>query len=342
MIYYLRFTPYHPRVPSSPRTLIIINGAAARARVAWPVIHAHLDQSGVEYEVQQTQKPGDATTLTRAALESGFTLIGIVGGDGTLSEAAAGYFLPLDQGTSGEGPLPAAINTVAALAILPAGTGNDFARNLAGERASLERWLETFIAYCHGSRERTTRLIDLMRVRTDNYQRQQICINASTLGLGGETGARVAAQGKQMRRLSGEARFVAAAMGALVAWRERPVRVEIDHSATIEGPMNLVAVANARFAGGGMMLSPKAEIDDGKLDVVTASGLSRVAILRELTRIHKGGHVANPKVKIVQGRYVNIQTFSPEDALPIEVDGNVSGHTPADYSIMPGALRIVV
>ena len=206
----------------------------------------------------------------------------------------------------------------------------------------LERWIETFVAHCQGSRERTTRLIDLIRARTDNYQRHVICINASTLGLGGETGARVAAQGKQMRRLSGEARFVVAAMGALAAWRERPVRVEIDRETIIEGPMNLVAVANARFAGGGMMLSPQAEIDDGKLDVVTATGLNRATILRELTRIHKGGHVANPKVKIVQGRHVNIQTFAPDDALRIEVDGNVSGHTPADYSIMPGALRIVV
>ena len=76
--------------------------------------------------------------------------------------------------------------------------------------------------------------------------------------------------------------------------------------------------------------------------MVTASGLTRLKVARELARIHKGGHVANPKVRIVQGRYVNIQTFTPEDALRIEVDGNVSGHTPADYSIMPGALRIVV
>jgi diacylglycerol kinase family enzyme len=129
-------------------------------------------------------------------------------------------------------------------------------------------------------------------------------------------------------------------MGALAAWRERPVRVEIDGQTIIEGPMNLVAVANARFAGGGMKLSPSAEIDDGKLDVVTASGLSRANILRELTRIHQGGHVKNPKVKIVQGCYVKIQTFASRDAMRIEVDGNISGQTPADYTIMPGALRI--
>jgi len=329
-------------VPSQPRTLIIVNEVAARARRVWPIIRTGLDASGIEYQVQQTSKAGDATTQTRAALLSGVDLIGVVGGDGTLSEAAAGYFLPHDDSSDQTEDLPVAINMEAALAVLPAGTGDDFARNLAGERAPLERWIETFVAHCQGSRSQTTRLIDLIRVRTENYRRHIISINASTLGLGGETGARVAAQGKQMRRFSGEARFVVAAMGALAAWRERPVRVQIDREIVIEGPMNLVAVANARFAGGGMMLSPQAEIADGKLDVVTASGLKRTTILRELTRIHKGGHVANPRVKIVQGRYVDIQTFAPQDALRIEVDGNVSGQTPADYMIMPSALRIVV
>lgn len=306
----------------------------------WPSIRARLAESGIDYEVEQTERPGDATTRTRVALERGCTLIAVVGGDGTLSETAAGYFSP--PGNVPGDALPAPINAAAALAVLPAGTGNDFVRSLGPEGAALNLRINALVAHCQGSSEHTTRLIDLIRARTDNYQRQIICINASTLGLGGETGARVAAQGKQLRRLSGEARFVVAAMGALAAWRERPVRVEIDREIVIDGPMNLVAVANARFAGGGMKLSPEAEIDDGKLDVVTASGLNRAAILRELTRIHQGGHVANPKVKIVQGGYVNIQTFAPEDALRIEVDGNVSGQTPADYSIMPGALRLVV
>lgn len=331
---------------AQPRTLIIINDAAARARRAWPIIRARLDQSGIAYDVQQTERPGDATSKVREALETGFTLVGVVGGDGTLSEAAAGYVRPAglspNEGAETSDAMPEPINPQAALAVLPAGTGDDFARNLAGERAPLERWIETFVTHCQGSRERTTRLIDLIRARTDNYQRHVICINASTLGLGGETGARVAAQGKQLRRFSGEARFVVAAMGALAAWRERPVRVTVDRETIIEGPMNLVAVANARFAGGGMMLSPEAEIDDGKLDVVTASGLNRAQILRELTRIHTGGHVANPKVRIVRGRHVGIHTFASNDALRIEVDGNVSGHTPADYSIVPRALRIVV
>jgi diacylglycerol kinase (ATP) len=91
-----------------------------------------------------------------------------------------------------------------------------------------------------------------------------------------------------------------------------------------------------------MMLSPEARIDDGKLDVVSASGLSRTQVVRELSRIHKGGHVSNPKVRIRQGTKVRIETFANEDAMPIEADGNVRGVTPVEFQVMPGALRFVV
>lgn len=335
-IYDSPFTIYH-RVVNS-RALIIINPAAARARRAWTIIRERLDSQGVSYDVHETQRPGDATTAVTKALKSGWGLIAVVGGDGTLSEAANGFFEISQTGDS----FPQPINAAAALAILPAGTGDDFARNLHGNRLPLPQWVETFIAHWQQSRERTTRLVDVIRVRTDEYRRRMLCLNASTLGLGGETAARVAAQGKLLRHFSGEARFVIAAMGALAAWRERPVKVRIDGATMIEGPMNLAAVANARYAGGGMMLSPQAMIDDGRLDVVAVSGLNRAEILRELTRIHKGGHVANPKVTIKQGQYVSIETSSFKDALPIEVDGNVSGHTPADYALMPKALRFVL
>jgi diacylglycerol kinase family enzyme len=162
------------------------------------------------------------------------------------------------------------------------------------------------------------------------------------MGIGGETAARVAGQGSFMRRFSGEVRFAAAALAALARWRERRVRVSIDDTQVIEGNMNLVGVANALYAGGGMMLSPQARIDDGKLDVVTAQGLNRMEIVRELTRIHKGGHVLNPKVRIVQGEGVSIETFSDEDAMTIEADGNVRGVTPVEFRVMPRALRFVI
>jgi len=320
------------------RPLIIINNAAAKARQAWPVVRKRLEGAGIDFDVHETVQAGDATLRTRDALSDGVTTIAVVGGDGTLSETAQGFF-QFNQQVS---ELPSSINAKAQLAIIPAGTGDDFARSQMGRREPVERWADIFISHCHAPAEDHVRLVDVLYGLCDGYRTPFICLNASTMGIGGETAARVAAHGNIMRRFSGEARFAAAALAALAHWRERRVRVSIDNREVIEGLMNLTAVANALYAGGGMMLSPQAKIDDGKLDVVTASGLNRAQVARELTRIHKGGHVANPRVRVVQGECVSVETFSPEDAMPIEVDGNVRGVTPVEFRVMPKALRFVV
>ena len=319
------------------KLLIIVNNVADKARRAWPIVRRQLESNGIAFEAYETAHAGDATQRTRTALREGYSTVAVVGGDGTLSEAAAGFFESSDENPNA---IPSPINPAAALAILPSGTGDDFARGLIGRRSSLSVWIEMLIAHCRGDRETTTHTIDVMTAACDNYATHFICLNASTMGIGGETGARVAAQGSFIRRLSGEVRFTAAAIGALAAWRERRVRVTVDDT-VIEGPMNLVAVANGLYAGGGMMLSPRARVDDGRLDVVTASGLNRLQVMRELPRIHHGGHVANPKVRIVQGSRVRIETFTSQDALLIEADGNVRGRTPVEFRIMPGALRFV-
>ena len=338
-LYYLAAVLYHPAVVDHSKLFIIINNVAAKARAAWPSVRERLRAAGIDFETAETTCAGDATLRTRAALRAGYQTIAVIGGDGTLSETAEGFF-DLEQ-SNDLTSLPAAVNPTAALAILPAGTGDDFARGLMRRRAPLTDWLELLISHCQKGEASTTRAVDVMVAVCDAEQRPFICLNASTMGIGGETGARVAAQGKFMRQFSGEVRFLAAALGALSAWRERRVRVVVDGQERSDAPMNLVAVANGPYAGGGMMLSPQAQNDDGLLDVVTASGLNRLAVVRELPRIHSGGHVANPKVQIFQGRHVRIETLTPRDALLIEADGNVRGTTPVEFRIMPQALKVV-
>jgi len=317
-------------------TVIIINHAAARVRRLWPEIKRKLDASGVEYQAYETTARGDATSKTRAFLRSGIDSIVVVGGDGTLSEAAEGFF---EFNDDLDVP-PTAINPSATLGVLPAGTGDDFARGLAGTRAPLQTWIDKFVA--HASGESQTLTVDVLYGRCNGYEKPFICLNASTMGIGGETAGRVAAQGKFMRNFSGEFRFVFAAVGALAAWRERRAIITVDGRTITDGPMNLVAVGNALYCGGGMMLSPDARIDDGKLDVITASGLSRANVVTELSRIHTGGHVKNPKVTITQGTIVRIETLMLQDAMPLEADGNVRGVTPVQFQIMPRVLRFVV
>ena len=296
----------------------------------WPTIQKQLNAAGLKYEAYETKAPGDATIRTREALRSGVETIVVVGGDGTLSEAAEGFF----EFNNDLNIPPAAINPSATLAILPAGTGDDFARGLCGCRVPLQKWLDTLVS-------NNTRQVDVLYGRCNDYEKPFICLNASTMGIGGETAGRVAAQGKFMRNFSGEFRFVFAAVGALAAWRERRVRVVVDGREMADGPMNLVAVANGLYAGGGMMLSPDARVDDGKLDVIVASGLTRANVVKELSRIHTGGHVNNPKVKIAQGEIVRIETLLMQDGMPLEADGNVRGVTPVQFQLLPAALRFI-
>lgn len=342
-------------------TFVVVNYNAARARAAWAQVGRVLRERGVRFDAHEARGgAGDAQSAAREALRAGYRTIAVVGGDGTLGEVVSGFFEPegeADVSTSSPSAAvlmpasssasvwtPAHVNAEAALAVLPAGTGNDFARGLAGERAALERWLERLIEHSRrDARDRaaTTRAVDVLRGTIGDAARPFFCLNAATLGIGAEVAGRVAAQGRLVRRFPGEARFAFAAMPAIAGWRARRVSVRVDDAAAFECATNLVAIVNGAYAGGGMMFSPEARTDDGLLDVVTASRISRASLLREMTRIHRGGHVKNRGVSITRGARVRIEHQTPTDALAVEADGDVRGHTPLEFRVLPAALKVV-
>lgn len=413
---------------TSDRTLVVVNMAAARAARVWPFVRETLARNGVPFDAHESRAPGDTEAQTRAALREGYGTIAVVGGDGTLSEAARGFFeppamtkervsatkkdlsapkeeetaskeeetatkeghatqkeehAPREAGEASEEEEPApprSINPEASLALLPAGTGDDLARGLAGRRAPLTEWLFRLVNHCSVNSgeqtpapspapgragdetyeraaedaearasegatvsqwERTTRRIDAFSVTVDGGARSFVCLNAATLGVGAEVATRVAAQRGTLRRMGGEARFAVAALSALAAWRNREVRVSVDDEWLMECATNLIVVANGPFAGGGMNFAPSARLDDGRLEVLAACRFSRAGVVRELARVHRGGHLANPKVVLTSGMRVRVETTDRQAPLAIEADGDARGHTPAEFRIMPGALRVV-
>jgi diacylglycerol kinase (ATP) len=341
---------------SSGRVLVVVNLSAARARSAWPQVKDALARAGVAFDAYEPSAgAGETERRVRSALGEGCRTVAVVGGDGTLSEAARGFFESAEELKTGGG-LPQPVARGAALAILPAGTGDDFARGLAGHRAPLDAWLGRLVAHCVRAKEEsatthaeteaaresaTTREVDVLWAEVDARPRRFVCLNAATLGVGAEVATRVAAQGRALRRLPGEARFTLAAAGALAAWRNRAVRVTLDGVRVVECATNLIAVTNGAFAGGGMNFAPGALPDDGQLEVLAVCGLSRLRLVRELARVHRGGHLNNPNVTLARGTRVRVETIEAADALPVEADGDVRGHTPAEFRLIPHALRVV-
>jgi hypothetical protein len=140
-------------------TLVIVNPAAARVARIWQDLRGELIARGVRFDEHLTTAPGDAETRARHALtaETYDTIIA-TGGDGTLSETAAGFFARLTQIAAARPVRPDAT-----LAILPAGTGDDFARGLLGTRTSAKDWLERFIRYHNAdAAHRNVRRVDVL------------------------------------------------------------------------------------------------------------------------------------------------------------------------------------
>ncbi len=125
------------------KLLIIINNAAAKARHAWPLVRERLSDAGVALIFTKRFDPAMRPANSRA-LRNGTTAIAVVGGDGTLSEVAQGFFEFNEHIEN----LPTPISPEAVLAILPAGTGDDFARSQKGQREPLHTWIDILISHC--------------------------------------------------------------------------------------------------------------------------------------------------------------------------------------------------
>ncbi len=306
--------------------LFIINPAAARgtARRAWGTVRQELIRLGLAFNERVTSRAGEATEIARAALLGGITRVVAVGGDGTLNEVVNGYLDDTGQ----------AINPSAAVGLLPCGTGSDFRRSLGWKtRADAMRALA-------GS---NTRTLDALRIKfrdKNGATVSRFCINAATFGLGGQTPAAVNEWREVLPKwIGGRARFIAAAARGLGQYRNVAVRVLLDGEREFQIESNLLVVANGRFAGGGMMLAPHAELDDGLLDVILTDRVTRLDVIKELPRIQRGAHLKNPKVSETRAREVVITSAAP---LAIEIDGEHAGSTPAQLTVLPAAVRFVV
>ncbi len=141
------------------------------------------------------------------------------------------------------------------------------------------------------------------------------------------------------KRLGGTPAFLFATVATFAAWRNVPFRVTVDDEPPLELVANNVICANGRAFGGGIKVCPQAEPDDGLLDVLVWGDVGKLDLALNLPRLYRGTHLGHRKVTVLRARRVHVEPSRP---LPLELDGELPGTTPATFEIAPGALRLRV
>ncbi|HEV3474062.1 MAG TPA: diacylglycerol kinase family protein, partial [Actinomycetota bacterium] len=298
----------HSLDPVEPVTVVANPAAGAgRARRLIPYLEEGLTRLGVDHQFVVSRDAHHAEEASREAAGAGAGAVMAVGGDGQVGACANGV-----------------VGTRTALAVVPAGSGNDFARSLGLEP---RRPLASLRLLLDGA----TKRIDVVHARGEGWDRRFVCVGGAGFDSEGNEYA------NSLTRLSGTPRYVAAMLRTLVRFRMARFTIDVD-GRTIRGPAWMVAVGNAPSYGGGMRIVPDAEVDDGLLDLCVVGAFSKPDFLRTFPKVFKGTHVAHPKVQTMRGRRAVLSADRPFEAY---ADGERLGPLPATFTVEPGALEVV-
>ncbi len=306
---------------------VVVNPVAGggRMRSAWPAVKAALEAHFGDLSVGETRAPGDAAALARKFAGEGADLVISAGGDGTVSETVDGLLMGRNDGMR----LPA-------LGIFPIGTSSDLARGLgiAGDVAAIAARIAQ-----SGGRRLDAGCVSYVDDHGALHSRH--FINIASLGLSGPTDRAVNAA-KSGGRMSGKAVFLFHTVREMIRYRFQDVRVTVDDQPPMEARIALVACANGRYFGGGMMIAPDAATDDGQLDVVIVRGTSKLSLLADLRLVYAGAHGGRPFCTILRGRKVVVEPVG--DAIAngalLDIDGESPGRIPATFELLPGAIMV--
>jgi len=164
---------------------------------------------------------------------------------------------------------------------------------------------------------------------------ERLFANVGSVGMSGAVAQRANGMSKA---LGGKATFFYALTRVFLEWENTEVTVRLDDCER-RGRMHDVIVANGAWHGGGMMLAPGARPDDGLFEVVLIGDVGKLDFLTTAPKIYKGRHVHHPKVEVLASRRVEVHAA---ETLPIELEGEQVGTTPATFEIVPAALRVRV
>ncbi|MFF5765393.1 diacylglycerol kinase [Streptomyces tanashiensis] len=292
---------------------LFVNPAAGRGRgahAAQPAAQV-LRDAGFSVRTVLGLDADDALARAREAVADGTGALVAVGGDGMISLA-----------------LQAVAGTATPLGIIPAGTGNDFARTLGLPLRDPAAAARLTAGLLKGEGARAT---DLGRVTSGTRTRWYGTVLASGFD------SRVNDRGNRMRIPAGRFKYDLAILAELASFRPVPYRLTLDDGRVLETDATLVAVGNGASYGGGMRICADARTDDGLLDVTVVGDCDRTTLIKVFPRVYKGTHLGHPKVTTHRVRSLTLDA----PGITGYADGEPLGPLPLTVECVPDALRVL-
>ncbi|MBN1326519.1 MAG: diacylglycerol kinase family lipid kinase [Candidatus Cloacimonetes bacterium] len=293
------------------RWLFIINSTAGRGKTGRKICKLVnlLNERGFDYDVEITKAPRHAIELTRNKIKDGYRKIAAVGGDGTINEVVNGIMISKKSDE-------------VILGLIPEGGGNDFSRNFRIP-SDLEKAVDIL------EKENTSR-VDVGKIEDFYF------INA--LGLGFD--AKVAEYADKIRYLNGLPRYFLALMQAMLKLKPHRLFVKINEE-LMDISTLLVSVGNGLSTGGGFLLTPEAQVDDGKFDICVITEVKFLRLLKLLPTVLTGKHVNEPEVRIIHTSHLEIKS---DKKLPVYYDGelpNLKNPFEIIIDLLPGKINFI-
>lgn len=281
---------------------LVINPVAGQGKGAsvGTYVAGYLNSRGIKYEIIIGRNGVDQADSLQRFLDRNPDCSGViaVGGDGLLH-------LVLQKITPAQVPL----------AVIPAGTGNDFVRTLGWSPNDVDAILEAVLS-------KKPRSVDLGLVDGEWF--------AAILSTGFDS--IVNEKANTLSWPKGPMKYNVAIAIELPRFAPRHYEIVLDDR-TISTQAMLIAVANGRSYGGGMLVCPRADISDGYFDVMVLHPISKLEFIKVFPRVFKGTHITHPAVEIVRSKSVKITSEAVAYA-----DGERIGQLPVSAQCMPGAL----
>ena len=291
------------------RHLFIINPVAGKGKTLAliPEINRFFKEREDEHIIEITKRPGHAVEIAREYSKKEAMRIYSIGGDGTLNEVLNGM-----------------AKSDSVLGIIPCGSGNDFIKSLT-EITDMNLILKNTI---YGS----TVPVDLCSVNGRYF------INIASIGFDAEVVLN-SHYFKKLPGISGSMAYILGIFTSVIKRNIRRIEINIDNIKVINTDVLLVAIANGRYYGGGMLAAPDARLNDGEFDVCVIGKMSRLKILMFFPKFIKGEHGTFKEVEFFKARSISINSYTE---FPQNIDGEVSIAKKVVCDIIPGGVKVIV